>query len=74
MKPPLGCDQVGVEHGAQHADHWRRRQPVSNGKRLKALKEAKGFKLSFQSCRDAGWVSQQFEMSRRRDALSWSLH
>lgn len=44
------------------------------GERLKALKEAKGFPLSFQSCMDAGWVSRVFETSRRREVLSWSHH
>lgn len=29
---------------------------------------------SFQTCRNAGWVSRKFETSRRRDVLPWAYH
>ncbi|MEQ9813988.1 MAG: hypothetical protein RLO50_14505 [Azospirillaceae bacterium] len=29
---------------------------------------------SFKTCQQAGWVSNKYETSRRRDVLSWSHH
>jgi N6-adenosine-specific RNA methylase IME4 len=41
------------------------------GERAEAVKE---LDWEFQTCRDAGWVANKIETSRRRDVLSWSHH
>ena len=61
----------------RQAQRWQdiARVPIHRWrKRLKAIKEAKGVPLSFQSCANAGWVSRQLETSRRREVLRWSHH
>jgi N6-adenosine-specific RNA methylase IME4 len=35
---------------------------------------AEALGINYQTARDAGWVSNKFELSRRRDNLSWSHH
>jgi hypothetical protein len=41
------------------------------GERVEAAKE---LELDFGTCRNAGWVANKVEASRRRDVLSWSHH
>lgn len=45
------------------------------GERAELLKSDPEFKnFNFQTCRDAGWVANKFETSRRRDIVPWSFH
>ena len=41
------------------------------GERIEAVN---GLDWDFQTCRNAGWVANKVEASRRRDVLSWSHH
>jgi hypothetical protein len=41
----------------------------------KAIVEAKDWEEpSYQTCRDAAWIAENFELSRRRDNLSFAHH